>query len=108
MVDVNEDAQAVTMKILRETRVAREHAEAERAATQSGELQLPPPVPGVSRPRPGELESHVEVPAGPVRARPVDGEAAYRRARLGVVAAIVLVLMLVWLVQRRASASRAA
>ena len=43
-------------------------------------------------------QATVVVPA----AAPVDGEAAFRHARLAVVAALVLVLALVWLMQRRA------
>ena len=101
MVDVNEDAMAVTMKIRRETRVAREQAAAERAAAH-GELQLPPPVPSADcAPRVREAAREtVAVPAGDP-CRPVDAETAYRRARLGLVAAIVLALLLVWLVQSR-------
>ena len=102
MVDVNEDAMAVTMKIRRETRVAKAQIEAERAAAALGELQLPPPVPSA------DGQAHVRVEAKetiavPVHTpvRPVDAEAAYRRARLGVVAVIVLVLMLVWIMQSR-------
>ena len=34
--------------------------------------------------------------------RPVDAETSFRRARLGVVAALALVLLLVWIMQRRA------
>ncbi len=43
-------------------------------------------------------QATVVVPA----AAPVDGEAAFRHARLAVVAALVLALALVWLMQRRA------
>ena len=45
MVDSSEDPMAVTMKIRRETRVARERAAAERAVA-AGEVQIPPPIPG--------------------------------------------------------------
>ena len=102
MVDVNEDALAVTMKIRRDTRVAKDRAIAERAAS-AGELALPPPVPSAappSVPPPLSLEATVAVPP-PAPKPPVDPETAYRRARLGVVAAIALVLLLVWIVQRR-------
>ena len=102
MVDVNEDAMAVTMKIRRETRVAKDRGVAERAAS-AGELALPPPVPSAttrSAPPSLSLEATVAVPPPPP-APPVDPETAYRRARLGVVAAIALVLLLVWIVQRR-------
>ena len=100
MVDSSEDPMAVTMKIRRETRVARERAAAERAA--AGEVQLPPPIPGTE----GALrvvdsaKATVSVPAEPTRQ--VDPETAYRRARLGVVAVVVLVLLLLWIRQRRA------
>ena len=102
MVDVNEDAMAVTMKIRRETRVANERAAAERAAFGQGELQLPPPVPSAD----GQIHVRAapkETIAVPVQApvRPVDADTAYRRARLGVVAVIVLVLLLVWIMQSR-------
>lgn len=43
-------------------------------------------------------QANVVVPA----AAPADGEAAFRHARLAVVAALVLALALVWLMQRRA------
>lgn len=99
MVDVNEDALAVTMKIRRETRVAKERALAEQALASSGELALPPPIPATV---PALSAAHVAVPASPSPARPVDSETAFRRARLGVVAALALVLLLVWIQQRRA------
>ena len=103
MVDVNEDATAVTMKIRRETRVAKERAVAERAAASSGELALPPPIPStVPVQQAVAVEATVAVPQ-PAPAAPVDAETAYRRARLGVVAAIVLALLLVWIMQRRAA-----
>ena len=103
MVEVNEDALAVTMKIRRETRVAKERAEAERAFARQGELQVPAPVPG-ERPAPAPSDDavvQVAVPP-PVTHRPVDAETSFRRARLGVVAALALVLLLVWIMQRRA------
>ena len=96
MVDVSEDALAVTMKIRRETRVARDRAAAERAASP-GELALPP-VPSAA-PAAAAPKAEVSVPQ-PVPEPPVDPEAAFRRARLGVVAAIVLALLLVWIAQR--------
>ena len=104
MVDSREDPMAVTMKIRRETRVANERAAAERAAT-AGEVQLPPPIPGTE----GALrvvdsaKATVSVPAKPEGpARQVDPDTAYRRARMGVVAVVVLVLLLLWIRQRRA------
>ena len=100
MVDVNEDATAVTMKIRRETRVAKERAVAERAAASSGELALPPPIPSTV---PVQQAVAVEATVAVPQPAPVDAETAYRRARLGVVAAIVLALLLVWIMQRRAA-----
>lgn len=101
MVEANEDATAVTMKIRRETRVAKERAAAERATTPSGELALPPPVPSTVPATPAATpEATVAVPAPPP-SRPVDADASFRRARLGLVAALVLVLLLVWIMQRR-------
>lgn len=44
-------------------------------------------------------------PVRPVPLQPSDPEAAFRRGRLGVVAAIVLVLFWVWMRQRRSAAS---
>ena len=102
MVEASEDALAVTMKIRRETRVAKEHADAERAASASGALALPPPVPGVAAPSLAVAPAaHAEVPP-PAPAKPIDADTAFRHARLGVVAAIALVLLLVWIAQRRA------
>ena len=74
---------------------------AEGAAGQAGELQLPPPVPGSGPVPPAHAEAHVAVPASSP-AKPVDAEASFRRARIGVVAVIALVLLLVWIMQRRA------
>ena len=104
MVEANEDATAVTMKIRRETRVAKEQAMAERAAeAASGELRLPPPAPGTPQAQTAAAETTVAVPPPSSSDGPVDAEAAFRRARLGVVAVIVLVLLLAWVVQRRRS-----
>ena len=82
MVEANEDSLAVTMKIRRETRVAKEQALAEHAASPSGELTLPPPVPGTVPFSPAAAKSQVSVPSTSP-AKPVDAEAAFRRARLG-------------------------
>ena len=100
MVEANEDALAVTMKIRRETRIAKERAAAEGSV---GELALPPPVPAAA-PHPASLEATVSVPASATP--PPDAESAFRRARLGVVAVIVLALLLVWIAQRRANLPR--
>ena len=48
-----------------------------------------------------ETEAAVVVPSRPYPMPPVDAETAYRRARLGVVAAIVLLLLLLWIRERR-------
>ena len=104
MVEANEDPLAVTMKIRRESRVAEERALAEQAASPSGELALPPPVPGTTHISPAALEVHTAVPP-PAPARQVDADTAFRRARLGIVAVIVLVLLFVWVAQRRARAA---
>ena len=104
MVEAKEDALAVTMKIRRESRVAEERALAEQAASPSGELALPPPVPGTTPFPPAASEAHVAVPP-PAPAKPVDADTAYRRARLGIVAVVVLVLLFVWIAQRRARAA---
>ena len=74
------------------------------AAASSGELALPPPIPStVPVQQAVAVEATVAVPQ-PAPAAPVDAESAYRRARLGFVAVIVLVLMLVWMIQRRNAA----
>ncbi|MBO7684459.1 MAG: hypothetical protein J6T51_07015 [Kiritimatiellae bacterium] len=102
MVDSREDPMAVTMKIRRETRVANERAAAERAAT-AGEVQLPPPIPGTKGALRVAEKATVSVPAKPEGpARQIDPDTAYRRARMGVVAVVVLVLLLLWIRQRRA------
>ena len=102
MVDEREDPMAVTMKIRRETRVASERAAAERAVA-AGEVQVPPPIPGTEGALRVAEKATVSVPSkteGPVRQ--VDPETAYRRVRMGVVAVVVLVLLLLWIRQRRA------
>ena len=101
MVDVNEDAMAVTMKIRRETRVAREYAAAERAASAQAELQVPPPIPSADGQSAVRAKATVAVPPRPADERPVDPDAAYRRARLGFMAVVVLALLLVWIMQSR-------
>ena len=104
MVEASEDSLAVTMKIRRETRVAKERALAEQAASPSGELALPPPAPGTDTFSRAAPESYAAVPASSP-AKPVDADTAFRRARLGIVAVIVLVLLFVWVAQRRARAA---
>ena len=104
MVDSSEDPMAVTMKIRRETRVAKERAATERAA--AGEMRLSPQIPsaGGTLRVGGDATSAATVsvpdrPSAPVRS--TDPETAYRRARMGVVAVVVLVLLLIWIRQRR-------
>ena len=104
MVDAKEDALAVTMKIRRETRVADERALAEQSASPSGELAMPPPIPGTVPFSPATAKTQVAVPS-PSPAKPVDADVAFRRARLGIVAVIALVLLFVWIAQRRARAA---
>ena len=104
MVEANEDPLAVTMKIRRETRMAKERAMTEQSALPSGELALPPPVPGTVPFSSAASEAHAAVPT-PSPAKSVDADVAFRRARLGIVAVIVLVLLLVWIAQRRARAA---
>lgn len=103
MVEANEDALAVTMKIRRETRVAQGRAAAERAAAAADGLQLPPPIPSADPALRVEAKAHVAVPSHEP-SRPVDADVAFRRARIGVAAAVVLVLLLVWVAQRRKQA----
>ena len=104
MVEANEDPLAVTMKIRRETRMAKERAMSEQVSAPSGELALPPPIPGTVPFSPATAKTQVAVPS-PSPAKPVDADAAFRRARLGIVAVIALVLLLVWIAQRRARAA---
>ena len=92
MVDANSDSGMVTAKILRETRDFAVEREAELAVEESA-------VPAI-----GESAAVEEVPP-PAPHPPVDAEAAYRRGRLGVVAALVLVLLFVWIRQLRVSRS---
>ena len=90
MVEANTDPQVVTSRILRETRAAEE------------ERRLEQPAPSVAEPVPEAPGTHaVETTPVPPPREPVDADAAYRHGRLAVVAAIVLVLLLVWLRQRR-------
>ena len=102
MVEVNEDPVAVTMKIQRETHAAKRLAEAKRAAAGQGARQAQ-----AARP-PGTLQvKAAEVaPARTPRAA-TDPEAAFRTARLGVAAVLVLVLVWAGIRSARWRASRA-
>lgn len=102
MVEANEDPLAVTMKIRRETRAAEERAQAERAFAAAGGLQAPPqPAASVPGRLASQAQAHVAVPDRQPERHPVDAETAFRRARLGLVAALALALLLVWIAQRR-------
>jgi hypothetical protein len=94
MVEANADPEVVTSRIKRETRDAA--AEREREAAMAVESPVMA-VEGSSAA--GSLAVETIPPAPPPP--PVDAATAFRRGRLGVVAAIVLVLMWVWIRQRR-------
>lgn len=65
--------------------------------TETGEITyIDPPADGS-----GETEAVAVVPSRPDPAPPVDADTAYRRARLAVVAAIALFLLLLWIRERR-------
>lgn len=89
MVESNEDPELVTMTIRRETAKAnREREEAKLVSPRETQS-------GVST---GSLmvETHAAVPP-----RPVDPEASYRHMRLGICAALVVLLTVVWIWQRK-------
>ena len=93
MVEANADPEVVTSRIRRETRDAA--AEREQEAALAGES----PSMATKAPAAGALA--VESVPSPPLPPPVDAQTAFRRGRLGVVAAIVLVLLWVWIRQRR-------
>ena len=65
--------------------------------TETGEITyIDPPADGS-----GETEAVAVVPSRPDPAPSVDADTAYRRARLAVVAAIALFLLLLWIRERR-------
>jgi hypothetical protein len=65
--------------------------------TETGEMTyIDPPAE-----RTGGTEAVAVVPSRPDPTPPVDAETAYRRARLAVVAAIALFLLLLWIRERR-------
>lgn len=93
------DEDDVTLSVQRDS-VRREWSRATAAPAvrrQRGTLASLPSHPP-SSPSPGALAVET-VPSAPPP--PVDPDTAFRRGRLGVVAAIVLVLMWVWIRQRR-------
>ena len=94
MVEANADPEVVTSRIKRETR----NAAAERE--QEAAMAVESPVIAVESSAAGTLAVET-VPSTPPPP-PVDPDTAFRRGRLGVVAAIVLVLFWLWLRQRRA------
>jgi hypothetical protein len=104
MVDGSCDADAVTAKILRETRdakVLRSLREEEAAASAATVLE---DVPLAAYGAAGAAETvAATVPPAP----PPDADAAFRKARLGFSAALALALLLAWIAQRRASAREA-
>lgn len=94
MVEANTDPEVVTSRIKRETRDAA--AEREREAAMAVET----PSMAVEDPSAVGTLAVETVPSAPPPP-PVDAATAFRRGRLGIVAAIVLVLMWVWIRQRR-------
>ena len=94
MVDSNTDPEVVTSRILRETRAA-EQERAQAAALVGAS------VPTVAEGPVGALAIET-VPVEPTP-QPTDPEMSFRRGRLAVVAVIVLVLLLIWIRQRRSS-----
>ena len=94
MVEASADPEVVTSRIKRETRDAA--VEREQEAAMAAES----PVMAVEGPSAVGALAVETVPSAPPPT-PVDADTAFRRGRLGVVAAIVLVLMWVWIRQRR-------
>ena len=95
MVEANTDPEVVTSRIKRETRDAAVEREQEAAmAVESPAMALEEPSAAGAL----AVETVPSTPPSP----PVDADTAFRRGRLGVVAAIVLVLFWMWLRQRRA------
>ena len=94
------DEDDVTLSVQRDS-VRREWSRATALPTvrrQRGTLaSLPSPPPAFLNPGALAVENVPSAPPPP----PVDADTAFRRGRLGVVAAIVLVLMWVWIRQRR-------
>jgi len=96
MVEAGEDAALVVERMARETR----NFAAMRAAEEEQSPRLAD--------RPGDdaaMEAVVEVPQ-PVQAPAAADDTSFRRARMGVAVAFALLLVLVWIVQRRSAAER--
>ena len=106
MIDANEDHERVGSQIsLERARRAKRLAELKadpkpRALAEEGVLQSLPSMPQTP-PSAALVETHAMVSTSTPMPTS-DPEAAFRRARLGVVAVVVLVLLWVWLAQRRA------
>ena len=94
MVEANADPEVVTSRIRRETRDAAAERERELA------MAVESPAIAVEEASAAGTLAVETVPSSPPPT-PVDAATAFRRGRLGVVAAIVLVLMWVWIRQRR-------
>ncbi len=96
MVEASEDPSVVIARQEREMRAARETSAAAKMLTPSPSSVQPP----------GELADSTAAIAiePPARTVGVSAEEAFRRGRLGAVAAISLVLILVWIRQRRNAA----
>lgn len=90
MVEVNEDASVVTAKIRRETQAA-QVAKAEESPVVATSI-----VPAFVIPK-----AQAVVPANRVPRTQTDSAAAFRQGRLAVMVVLALVLLLVWIRQRR-------
>ena len=108
MIDANEDPGLVATRIARDRanrakRLADLKANPNRPRKlEEGGLHALPSMPPT--PPPAALaESHALVSTSTLASPPADPEAAFRRARIGVVAVVVLVLFWIWLRQRRAA-----
>ena len=106
MIDASEDPERVGSQIsLERARRAERLAQLKAgpkplAQAEEGVLRTLPSMPQTP-PSAALIETHAMVSTSSPMP-PSDPEAAYRRARLGVVAVVVLVLLWVWLAQRRA------
>ena len=92
MVESNEDPEIVTATIVRESA----RTQREKPVTPAAELRVEPAVPSTT----GVLSVEVQptaLPAAP------DPEASFRHVRLGVCAALVVVLILAWIWQKKSS-----
>ena len=105
MTDAREDPWRLRTQI----EASRERHASRRNELRTGAKRSRPIVDGVLHalpsappsPSPGELVEAHATTSQPVSLPPADPSSYYRRGRLGVVAAIVLVLLWVWIRQRR-------